>query len=87
MNNTVASDDVDELWHYGVWIAVGLGFMSVCCVFTTVCSFIQKIVGGQHEIYRIVYRNRCDVVDCHDINVINSSSRATREHSNANLSG
>ena len=48
MNNTVAPEDVniDELWHYGVWIAVGLGFMSVCCVFTTVCSFIQKIVGG-----------------------------------------
>ena len=48
MNNTVAPEDVniDELWHYGVWIAVGLSFMSVCCVFTTVCSFIQKIVGG-----------------------------------------
>ena len=46
MNNTVTSDDIDELWHYGVWIALGLGFMSVCCVFTTVCSFIQKIVGG-----------------------------------------
>lgn len=42
--NTATPDD--ELWYYVVWIVIGLGILSVLCVFTTVCSFIFKIVGG-----------------------------------------
>ena len=38
--------DADELWLYAIWIAVGLSIVSVLCAFTTVCSFIFKIVGG-----------------------------------------
>lgn len=47
MNNAVTpDDDIDELWCYAVWIVIGLGILSVLCVFTTVCSFIFKIIGG-----------------------------------------